>query len=82
MAKASTSLRLPFELLQELQAEAATKNLSANALLVELISDYFRQKRRAQIDGEFEQMATDEIYQLEASQIAKEFEAADWEAIR
>jgi metal-responsive CopG/Arc/MetJ family transcriptional regulator len=55
---------------------------SRNDFLEKALRNQIAAARRAAIDAEFAQMATDRTYQGEAVQVAEEFAEADWEALR
>jgi hypothetical protein len=55
---------------------------SHGAFLKRAIRQQLAASRRAAIDAEFAQMASDSAYQKEAVRVAEEFAEADWEALR
>ncbi len=81
--KVRTTVALSADLLEAMhaivQAGAAE---SRNDFLERAIRRQLAATRRAGIDAEFAQMATDPLYQEEAVRIAEEFAGADWEALR
>jgi Arc/MetJ-type ribon-helix-helix transcriptional regulator len=82
-ATTRTTLALPSDLLERVDAAVrAGKARSRNALIAEAIRRVLHAQDRAEIDAQFAAMAEDSAYQAEATQIASEFAAADWEALR
>lgn len=81
--KVRTTVSLSADLLAAMDA-VVEKGVadSRNAFLERAIRTQLAASRRAAIDAEFTQMATDRTYQSEAVQVAEEFAEADWEALR
>ena len=78
-----TTVALPADLLeavdvlvQEGEAE------SRNGFLEEALRNQLAASRRAAIDAEFKQMASDRAYQGEATRVAEDFVESDWEALQ
>lgn len=55
---------------------------SRNDFLEKALRNQLAASRRAAIDAEFAQMASDRSYQGDAVQVAEDFAEADWEAWR
>ncbi|HEV7503611.1 MAG TPA: ribbon-helix-helix protein, CopG family [Thermoanaerobaculia bacterium] len=78
-----TTVALSADLLAEMDAMVGRGAAdSRNAFLERAIRQQLAASRRAAIDAEFAQMANDSTYQKEAVQVAEEFAASDWEALR
>jgi len=81
--KIRTTVALSAGLLEAMDAlveEGAAE--SRNDFLEAAIRKELAASRRAAIDAEFAQMASDRTYQAEAARVAGEFAEADWEALR
>jgi len=60
----------------------SARTLSLNDFFVTAIQAYMKLQQRRQIDAAFAAMAEDSEYREEASLLAAEFEASDWDALR
>ena len=81
--KLRTTVALSAELLEEMDALVRQGEAdSRNDFLEKALRNQLAASRRAAIDAEFAQMASDRTYQGEAVQIAEDFAEADWEALR
>jgi metal-responsive CopG/Arc/MetJ family transcriptional regulator len=79
--KTRTTVALSADLLEELDALVRKGEAeSRNDYLESALRNQFATSRRAAIDAEFAQMATDRIFQREAVQVTADFAEADWEA--
>ncbi len=78
-----TTVALSEDLLEEMDARVRQGEAdSRNDFLEKALRNQLAASRRAAIDAEFAQMASDHIYQGEAVQVAEDFAEADWEALR
>lgn len=81
--KVRTTIALSADLLEAMDAIVEKGAVeSRNDFLERAIRTQLAASRRAAIDAEFAQMASDRTYQNEAVQVAEEFAEADWEALR
>ena len=81
--KLRTTVALSEDLLQEMDARVRQGEAdSRNDFLERALRNQLAASRRAAIDAEFAQMASDPTYREEAVQVARDFAAADWEALR
>jgi hypothetical protein len=84
----TTTVRLPRPLYDQAknfvdsERNGTSVFLSLNDFFVTAIEAYVKMYRRRQIDAAFAAMAEDADYQKEASLLAQEFDASDWEALR
>jgi hypothetical protein len=84
----TTTVRLPARIYDqakcvvEHQKKGDARSLSLNDLIVSAITAYLKLYKRRQIDAAFAGIAEDADYQKEATLLAEEFEASDWEALR
>jgi metal-responsive CopG/Arc/MetJ family transcriptional regulator len=81
--KLRTTVALSGDLLEEVdtlvrQGEAESRN----DFLEKALRNQLAAFRRAALDAEFAEMASDRTYQGEAVQVAEDFAEADWEAWR
>ncbi len=77
-----TTVALPTDLLEAAdRVVRAGRARSRNDLLVTALRRELAAQERAAIDAAFADMARDADYQAEATAIAAEFAAADWEAL-
>lgn len=78
-----TTLALPEDVLRAVdQLVAQGKARSRNDLVAVALRHELAAIERAAIDADLAGMATDPAYLAEAEQIADEFAASDWEALR
>jgi metal-responsive CopG/Arc/MetJ family transcriptional regulator len=78
-----TTVALSVDLLEEMDALVREgKAESRNDFVEKALRKQLAASRRAAIDAEFAQMATDRVYQGEAVQVAEAFAEADWEALQ
>jgi metal-responsive CopG/Arc/MetJ family transcriptional regulator len=83
MPKIRTTVSLPQELLVRIdQLIRSGRASSRNDFLAAAARRELERLRREAIDREFEEMATDELYQREARQLSDDYAVADWEALR
>lgn len=81
--KLRTTVALSTDLVEEMDALVREGEAeSRNDFLEKALRNQLAASRRAAIDAEFAQMASDRTYQEEAVQVAEEFAEADWEALR
>jgi len=84
----ATTVRLPRPLYDQAkqfvdgQKMNTATSLSLNDFFITAIQAYIKLHQRRQIDAAFASMAEDADYQKEASLLAVEFEASDWDALR
>jgi metal-responsive CopG/Arc/MetJ family transcriptional regulator len=82
MGRVRTTVALSADLLEAVDTEVQEgKADSRNEFLETALRHELAARRRAEIDAEFSQMASDLGYQSEALEIAEEFELASWEAL-
>lgn len=78
-----TTISLPTDLLEAVDhAVCEGQARSRNEFVSDAVRSALAAAERARIDAEFAAMADDAMYQHEASEIAREFEAASWEAMQ
>ena len=78
-----TTIALPADLLVAVdEAVREGKARSRNEFVALALRHLLAVQERARIDAEFALMAEDEEYLAEAQQIAEEFAASGWEALR
>lgn len=81
--KVRTTVALSADLLEAVDAAVRAGRVdSRDEFLDTALRNELLAHRRASISGAFAAMATDHSYQREALDVAEEFEAADWEALR
>jgi metal-responsive CopG/Arc/MetJ family transcriptional regulator len=81
--KLRTTVALSADLIEEMDARVREGEAeSRNDFLEKALRNQLAASRRAAIDAEFAQMASDRVYQGEAVQVAEDFAEADWEALR
>ena len=77
-----TTISLPADLLEAVdRAVRAGRSRSRNEFVSDAVRSALAAAERARIDADFAAMADDAAYQNEASEIAREFDAASWEAL-
>ena len=78
-----TTVSLPTDLLAAVdRAVREGRSRSRNEFVSDAVRSALAAAERARIDAEFAAMADDAVYQQEASEIAREFEAASWDALQ
>ncbi len=83
MASTRTTIALPTGLLADVdRAVRGGLATSRNDFLSRAVRHELDRLKRMAVDAEFEAMASDPVYQNDAERIAKEYEPADWEALR
>ena len=81
--KTRTTVVLSADLLEEMDALVRQGEAeSRNDFLQKALRTQLAASRRAAIDAEFAQMATDRLYQGEVVQVTADFAEADWEALQ
>lgn len=81
--KVRTTVAIPEDLLRSVDdAVRAGRARSRNEFLALALENQLAASRREAIDAAFGEMADDPLYQQEIAEIADEFRAADWEALR
>lgn len=78
-----TTFTLPGELRQRIE-RALDRGAapSQNSLIVQAVESYLAQQEQAWLDVQFAEMAQDEGYLALQRQVAAEFSASDWEALK
>jgi metal-responsive CopG/Arc/MetJ family transcriptional regulator len=83
MATTRTTIALPAELIEGVDDAVRGGHASSrNDFLSRAVRSELERIKRMAIDNQFEAMATDAVYREEAERITREYETADWEALR
>ena len=78
-----TTISLPTDLLEAVDRAVREGQVrSRNEFVSDTLRSALANAERARIDAEFAAMADDAVYQQETSEIAREFDAASWEALQ
>jgi metal-responsive CopG/Arc/MetJ family transcriptional regulator len=83
MPRTRTTIALPTALLDGVDDAIRGGHASSrNDFLSRAVRSELERIKRMAIDNQFEAMATDAVYREEAERITREYETADWEALR
>ena len=83
MASTRTTVALPSALLEAVDsAVRGGRFRNRNEFLAAAVRRELERLQREAVDLEFDAMADDPVYQVEACGIAEEYRSADWEALR